>query len=406
MVETALEALVGGAPADEAVDAAVATIPAADLPEALRRLARQHGAAALPLLRRCLERRAEWAIAAAGALATLPLAESADALRAIEGRADSKAVRTAARRALYRLRQAGVSPAAPAPPPAAGPRARPAQAWMSAVDGTGSRGVWLALEGPYGERTLLAAIVSDERGVLDFSAGPVAKRRLDERLAALRAESALPWVAAPAAWAWSVLAEGARGAREAAGQAPRELERWLERLGPPAPAAAPVHARLPPAAADDPALLERSAELLARPELAGWFLDPGRLTSEALEWLQARESRLVVTEQIKAERLAALVERTAEQHLDAAARARWARRLEEQAYVLLELGQPTEAAMAVAVARALGDPDRPAWRIPFVRALVERSLEVAGEVATGRLPAGDASRAPRLPPPETAAGGS
>jgi hypothetical protein len=76
---------------------------------------------------------------------------------------------------------------------------------------------------------------------------------------------------------------------------------------------------------------------------------------------------------------------------------RWRHRLEEQAYVLLELGRPVEAAMAVAVADALGDPSRPVRAIPFVRALVERSLEVAGEVATGRLSADTASRTPRRP---------
>ena len=80
-----------------------------------------------------------------------------------------------------------------------------------------------------------------------------------------------------------------------------------------------------------------------------------------------------------------------------ATRDRWQGRLEDQAYVLLALGRVTDAAAAVAVARALADPDGDVRRIPFLRALVERSLEVAGEVATGRLSAETASRAPRAP---------
>ena len=49
----------------------------------------------------------------------------------------------------------------------------------------------------------------------------------------------------------------------------------------------------------------------------------------------------------------------------------------------------------MAVARALADPAAALGRIPFLRALVERSLEIAGEVATGRLSAETASRVPR-----------
>jgi transposase-like protein len=396
MVAVALEALVGSDPADEAVEAALATIPGSELEAALRWLARQHGVAALPILRRCLADRPERAIAAAQALGTLPLPEAADALEATETRAASKAVRTAARRALYRLRQAGVDRRAPASPPAA-PRIGLGEAWMSAVDGTGGRGLWLTLVGPYGERTLLAAMLSDETGLLDFSAGAMPKKRVEERLRALRAESPLPWVSVPPSWAWAILAAAADRAHATGGAVPAELERWIERLGAPAAEPPPIHTRLPPTATEDPALLERSAALLALPELTGWFLDPSSVSSEGLEWLQARESRLVVSDQIKAERLAALVDRIIETRFDAPARRLWQGRLEEQAYVLLALGRETDAASAVAVARALATGGDTLRRIPFLRALVERSLEVAGEVATGRLSAAAASRAPRAP---------
>jgi hypothetical protein len=272
----------------------------------------------------------------------------------------------------------------------------PAEAWVSAVDGTGGRGLWLTLAGPHGERTLLAAVLSEDTGVVDFSAGPLAKKRIEERVRALRAESPLPWVAVPAAWAWATLAVAATRTREAGRPVPPELARWLERGNPPGPEPPPIYARLP-AEADDPARLERSAPLRALPELAGWFLDPSSVSSEALEALQAQQSRLVVSDQVKAERHAALVDRVIEARFDAPARRRWQARLEEQAWVLLALGRTSEAGTAVAVARALADPEKPLHRVPFVRALVERSLEIAGEVATGRLSAEMASRVPRPP---------
>jgi hypothetical protein len=396
MVAAALEALVGGEPTDEAVEAALATIPADELEPALRWLVRQHGGAALPILRRCLGSRPERAVAAAQALGTLPQAEAAEALEAAEARATAKVVRTAARRALYRLRQAGVDRRPAAPPPTA-PRIGLGEAWMSAIDGTGGRGLWLTLTGPYGERTLLAAMVSDESGLLDFSSGAIPKKRVEERLRALQAESPLPWVAVPPGWTWATLVGAAERARATGGTVPPELDHWIERLGRLPAEPAPIHARLPAPVAEDPALLEQSAALLARPELTGWFLDPASVASESVEWLQARESRLVVSDQIKAERLAALVDRIIETRFDPAARQLWRGRLEEQAYVLLALGHAHEAAMAVAVGRALADPERRLSRIPFFRALVERSLEIAGEVATGRLSAEAVSRAPRAP---------
>ncbi len=394
MVATALDALVGGEPADEAVETALATIPAGELEAALGWLARQHGAAALPILRRCLTDRPERAVAAAQALGALPLPEAADLLDAVQTRGTTKAVRTAARRALYRLRQAGVDRRPTTSPPAT-PRIGLGEAWVSAVDGTGGRGLWLTLAGPYGERTLLAAMLSDETGLIDFSSGALPKKRVEERLQALRAESPLPWVAVPARWAWATLVAAAKRVGAAGGTVPAELGLWIERLGTPAAEPAPIHARLPAAAAEDPTRLERSAALLALPELTGWFLDPASVSSESLEWLQARESRLVVSDQIKAERLAALIDRIIETRFDAPARRLWQGRLEDQAYVLLALGQAPEAASAVAVARALADPGEDLRRIPFLRALVERSLEIAGEVATGRLSSEAASRAPR-----------
>jgi hypothetical protein len=275
----------------------------------------------------------------------------------------------------------------------------------SAVDGTGSRGLWLTLAGPYGERTLLAAVLSDELGLLDFSAGAMPKKRIEEQLRAVQAEGPLPWVPVPARWAWATLVAAAERARTAGGPVPAELSHSIERLGAPAPEPAPVYARLPAAAAEDAGSLERSAALLALPELTGWFLDPAGVSSEALEWLQARESRLVVSEQIKAERLASLVDRIVETHFDGPARRRWQARLEDQAYVLLALGRTLEAQSAVTVARALADPADSLRRIPFLRALVERSLEIAGEVATGRLSVDAASRAPRARAAQALSGG-
>ena len=76
--------------------------------------------------------------------------------------------------------------------------------------------------------------------------------------------------------------------------------------------------------------LERSVELLDLPDFAGWFLDPEDLQSDAVALLQTRESRLVVSDQIKAEREAAIIDAVVERELDPrgprrAGRAGWRR---------------------------------------------------------------------------------
>src|SRR5439155_17936130 len=219
---------------------------------------------------------AEGAVAPPAALGTPAATDAAALLAAAGSTAPSKAVRTAIRRALYRLRQAGIAPspvaAAPRPPPA---RPTPVRAWASAVDGTGSRGVWLLLEGPLGERTLLSAVLNDQVGILDFAGVPASKKRLDEELRALRAESPLPWVEVPPTWILALLGEASHR-HTTSDPLPAELARWLERLPVPAePGTPPIYDRIPLATiADDPTLLDRSATLLTLPELAGWFLEP------------------------------------------------------------------------------------------------------------------------------------
>ena len=58
-------------------------------------------------------------------------------------------------------------------------------------------------------------------------------------------------------------------------------------------------------------------------------------------------------------------------------------------------GRADLGALARAAAAALADPDADAGRHPFARALARRALDVAAEVASGRLRASDVSRKPR-----------
>jgi len=347
---------------DTAPLTALAAADAGALDAALRAFAEAHGAAAMPVL------------------------------DALTGARLDKTVRKAARLAVYRLGQRGIAPAPkPAPKPVIERRQeRAARAWLSAVDGSGSRAVWVLFEAAAGGFDLCSLIVNDEVGIVDAAGGEITKKRLETELAALRASQKLPWVEVESARALQSVGEALTQHRARGTSPPAAFQRWERLFAPAEPA--------PLTSGDvDPALVEQAPALLELPEMAGWFLDPEPVQGDALELLQGRESKLVVSDQIKAEREDAVLGRVVEREVGAEARRRWARRLAEMVFVFQATGRPEQAALAEAAARALADDTREARADPFARALARRALDIAAEVALGRVSAAEVSRKPGGP---------
>jgi hypothetical protein len=370
-------------------DASPPALPAgrdADLDEALRALARRHGAAAVPLLER------------------------------VATTAPGKEQRRAARRALYRLEQAGQRPvrapdATAVRPVVAREAEHPVRAWLSGIDGSGSRAAWILFEGGLGGGLRLCSLIlNDEAGIMDAAGGPIARKRLEAELRTLREGQKLPWVEVDGARACALVAQALALHEQLGTVPPPEFARWrksftgssavsslsgssaagAQKWPPHSPSGGQPSSGRPSSVE----LLEKSAGLLELAELGGWFLDPARVATEALALLQARESRLVVSEQIKAEREAAILDGVIEANFPAGARQRWAGRLREMADIFEMTRRADAAATARAVANALADAARPATAIPFVRALAARGLEMAAEVALGRARLDEVSRAP------------
>jgi hypothetical protein len=320
-------------------------------------------------------------------------ARGADALPVLVALGDGRqgGVRRAARRALYRLAQRGVTPARKAPSRAVIERAeeRAVRAWLSAVDGTGSRALWIVFEGGFGGLELCSLIVNDTAGILEVAGGAITKKRLETELATLRADQKLPWLETSPDVARSLVTEALAIHHAVGTTPPAAFTRWERRFH-------GATARPAPIAPDDPdgPLVERGAEVLAVPESAGWFLEPADVQAEALELLQAQESRLVVSDQVKGERETALVTRVVEREMTTVVRERWARRLLEQAAVFDATERAPLAEVARAAAGALVHRGESVVSQPFARTLARRALEVAGEVATGRLAAADVTRKP------------
>jgi hypothetical protein len=379
----ALEAaLAGGDPP------ALARVSPPALDDALRALAKRHGAASLPLLER------------------------------LAGAAPDKDHRRAVRRALYRLEQSGLRPpraadAAPARPVVTRAAEHPVRAWLSGIDGSGSRAAWILFEGGLGGGLRLCSLIlNDEAGIMDAAGGPIARKRLEAELRGLRESQKLPWVEVDGRRACALVADALALHERLGTVPPPEFARWRKifaaapqlqadlrpKLGEAQPKASrtdtkeKLPADMPLPAAET--FLTDSATLLDLPELMGWFIDPVRVQHEALALLQVRESRLVVSDQVKAEREASIVDGVVEAQLPDAARRRWAARLREMAEIFRMTGRLEPAALAEQTAAALADVGRPATAIPFARALAARGIEMASEVALGRTRLADVSRAP------------
>jgi hypothetical protein len=284
---------------------------------------------------------------------------------------------------------------------------QPVRAWLSGIDGSGSRAAWILFEGGLGGGLRLCSLIlNDEAGIMDAAGGPIARKRLEAELRGLRESQKLPWVEVDGRRACALVADALALHERLGTVPPPEFARWRKLIGEAQPKAtqgeaqpkasrADTKEKLPVASPPTSAnLLERSPTLLELPELLGWFVDPARVQHEALALLQARESRLVVSDRIKAEREAAIVDGVVEAQFPPAARQRWAGRLREMADIFRLTGRTELAAMATQAAAALADVERPATAIPFVRALAARGLEMAAEVALGRARLDEVSRAP------------
>ncbi len=337
------------------------------------------------------------------ALRVLVREQGGGALRVLTTLAErgSGSARRLAKRALYRLSQRGVVPPPRQVKPVVERRPeRAVRAWMSAIDGSGARALWILFEGGYGGYTLCSLIISDVAGVIEAAGGEITKKRLEAELAALRASQRLPWVEFPPDVVVARVAD-ALALHDALGTTPpAELAPWerffARRDSVPTQGAPPTDPPLGESGLEPvPApVADQIARLLELPELAGWFLDPERAQTDAIALLEARSSRLVVSDQVKAEREHSIVTDLVEREMTPVVATRWALRLADTAAILAATDRAEAAAVARAAARSLVDPDHGPARSLFARGLAERALEVAIEVVSGRLSAEAVSRKP------------
>ena len=159
-------------------------------------------------------------------------AAAAPLLRTIAEQAVAKDIRKTARLAIYRLAQAGIavppsSDRRPVGPVVKLEAERPVRAWLSGIDGTGSRALWILFEGGLGgQLSLCSLILNDEAGILESAGGAITRRRLEAEQRSLREHQKLPWVETEPARACALVGEALALHARAGTEPPPAFSRW------------------------------------------------------------------------------------------------------------------------------------------------------------------------------------
>lgn len=300
-------------------------------------------------------------------------------LSQLEARTEAKAVRRAIKRSLYKLTQRGLwhAPDTPAPPSArellGGEDSDAPQGWLSPIDPTGTRLVWMSRKIPGGVASL-SAVVNEDHGIREFHSGKTNRKALREAHKEIAERSGIPLTEAPWEWVYETL-KRAHDKTER-GRHP-DASRVLKTMSPEAPEnpQPAVDSRLDRSeVAEDETALSSSAELLGEPEVGPWLL-PLPWMQETLEKLgDADSSLVVVSPAAKEERMREAFDGAVDELLhEEARRVRFADRLEESAFLLSARGADAHARSALAAAIATRD-GKPISEIPVLAEITRRSL--------------------------------
>jgi len=308
---------------------------------------------------------------------------AADVLALVDLVVEDRGLRKSARRELHRLRSVGVQAKAPQlsrPTPesqSAEVTIPVSQAWVTDIDPSGSRAVWLLGERRLGGVWFAALLLNDQRGIQDMNLVDTTRKRFLKELEQNRG-AAGTWVTVPGDYALQLVREAVDLTREVGAGLPTRYRALRDVFGEAAgpPERALVYETIRPVEASfNPDWLEGSPRLLAEPEVAGWHVSvPADLKARALDVARGPAAGLLVPGHTPEQQALQLIADAANQALTPLVRRALRRRLEETGYIFVATDRLPAARLAVAAARALEDPSIAPERHPFVRLLLGAGL--------------------------------
>lgn len=301
-----------------------------------------------------------------------------DALIKIERGATAKDLKREARRSLFKLEQRGL----PIPREDASGGQRPAvgsiseiEGYLSVIDGAGDRLVWLLRPHAGGGLQLLQGVVSDRSGLLRSDGGVVKRKDLRAQAEEIQKNGGLPMALVPWEYADGILYDAYEKAK-AAGQKTAQFSSMRAAFNATKPREVehPVYSRLAKESAQTEDWRSQSRRLLDEPAFRFWLVDEDWMKPYLDRIGQAQESRLVLNDAQKEERLAAIVRDAAREIFSGESGAIFRRRLEDASWCLAEAGRREPALLAFAVALQLAEGETGMLDIAFLTGLVQKSI--------------------------------
>ena len=295
---------------------------------------------------------------------------------------DHKDVQKAAKKAIFKLKQRGVSiqevDLHDSPPIILQKVEQGAEpdAYLGPVDGFGNRAVLLAIPQIPAGFDLGMGAINDEKGIVNFVLGRYSKKRMRghreiflEKLGHM-VETSLSHVA-------TVL--DAAYARSKPGLDPSsadylQLRPWLVENVPFLERPA-IYDLVPPETISSEVLTgSLIRKLLEHPLMETWIVDPETIKPLVGEIIKAEESRILISEAQKTSRINELKETGVAGIYSGEKKVLLKSRLEEMAYVFFKLKEETHARLSLLAALSLDQKDSPLRANPFLTAMVDRSL--------------------------------
>ena len=305
--------------------------------------------------------------AIARALGSIVAPAAAELLAAMETGA-SGPNRREIRRALFRLRQAGIEPSVHETTPAAiGARASGADAGfegvVSPIDATGVGLAWVVKARARGGLARLWGFVSETEGLIGCQLTNVSRRDLRRDRATVEERSGAHLIDADWRLADFILTEAyyrtPEEKRAAVGNF-LALRAEIIEISPKAGFVHPVYAEMAAEATAEP-----SVELLREPEIGSRQFNPAEIKPFVDEIAGIRNSMIVLSPSHNEERIAQVIENASARLLGGERLDRTRRRLEDTAYYLARTGRREAAGWAAGAARRLRDGVEPAKIAPL-----------------------------------------
>jgi hypothetical protein len=325
-----------------------------------------------------------------GGLAAVPLTGSAMMLQDILADSPPKALQKSVKKALHRLKSRGVifgDSQAPRQVVLGNSGGQLKRCLASFIDATGDRMVLMIRTRPGGGYQVAYLVLNYGTGIRLAKALQASRRELPEMLESVQAEAPLIELEPAHCQRQIALVQQLNLATRT--PVPEEFFMLRDIIGESdsMPETGAIYEALSAeelemARAQD----THAGDLLKLPELAGWTLPESVVREYADALAEIDESKIVVSEAMKRERVDRVFESAMREVLGEGPRAVMRLRLEETAYYFLQTGRRVEAMWALGAAESLLNDNPERLRVnPFAGALLERSLESAKRTTGNRI---------------------